>query len=200
MSKIAFFISVFTFLSTIQAQVIKHFTVQILNPAPCTTCCNGTILVQVTNCGAPISCSITLPTSTLPIGGSGLWTNLCDGIYTVGVNVGDTTVCPFVCNISWGYFNPPTGVTDKNIFQFDTIEVFPNPTTEALNIKLQNLDIQSCILARLINSRGEIVKEEKLFFNKEIARLKTDILPYGIYILELTNSGQKCVRQRVLIQ
>lgn len=201
MRKITLFIFVLTILNTIQAQVIKNFTVQILNPAPCTTCCNGTIQAQVTNCGGPFSCSITIPSSTLPmVGFSCLWTNLCNGVYVLGIDLGDTTLCPAACNISWGYLNLQTGVGDKYASQFDNIELFPNPATEVLNIKLQNQDITSCILARLINSTGEIIKEEKLFFNKEIAQLKTDILPHGIYILELTNSGQKIVRRRVLIR
>jgi hypothetical protein len=203
MRKITLLIFVLTIFNAVHAQVIKTFTVQILNPPPCTTCCNGTIQVEVTNCGGAISCSITIPTSTLAMGGFlCMWTKLCNGVYTVGVNVGDTISCPVICNIIWGYSTPTinvTGVADKNISQFDNVELFPNPATEALNIKLTNHE-ESSIFARLINSTGEIVKEEILSFNKEVALLKTNILPHGIYTLELINSGQRHFRRRVLIQ
>jgi hypothetical protein len=200
MRKAALSIFVLIIVNTIHAQVIKNFTIQISNPEPCTTCCNGSIQIQVSNCGGPISCSLTIPTSTLPHGGSCLWINLCNGIYTVSVDVGDTIFCPAICNVTSGYFNLPTGITDKNITQFDTIELFPNPATEALTIKLQNQDIPSYIFARLINSTGEIVKEENLFFIKGTAQLKMGTLPQGIYILELITKGQRNFRRSVLIQ
>ncbi len=199
MRKIALILILSLVWVTMQAQVIKHYTVQISNPAPCTTCCNGTVFVQVSNCGGLISCSLTVPGSTFAMGGSCMWMNLCNGIYTVAVNVGDTTFCPVTCSIISGYNNATTNIAQNYISQPDSLNIFPNPAAEVLYIKANDQKIRSFALARLTNGTGELVKEEKLIFSDTIAELKTHALPGGIYFLEVIVDGQTPVRRRIMI-
>jgi hypothetical protein len=198
--KTVFIVAASAILGAVQAQV-KQYTVLISNPPSCTTCCNGTIGVQVSGCGGAVSFSISIPnyTNVFP-SPTGYWLNLCNGVYTIYVYAGDTTSCPVTCSISSGYISPTVTITSNVSLQTDDFDLFPNPTTNALNIKMQNPELQSSAVARLTTASGEIIEEERLIFFNSVALLSTHSIPSGIYILELIIDEQKCYRRRIIIR
>ncbi len=74
------------------------------------------------------------------------------------------------------------GSIDKNF----VIDIFPNPTTAELNIKLSYIE-NSVVLITIYNTLGEIIIQEKMSTNEKILDIST--LPDGLYILSITDEN-----------
>lgn len=76
-----------------------------------------------------------------------------------------------------------------------TFEVFPNPVSDALNLRFYNLDKKQSVL-RIFNSIGELVTHK--IINKENVQIKTVLWTSGIYFLQLTNGNYSTGRKVVV--
>ncbi|MGB4654407.1 MAG: T9SS type A sorting domain-containing protein [Bacteroidales bacterium] len=65
------------------------------------------------------------------------------------------------------------------------LNIFPNPATEAINIKLQNSDEYT---AKIIDFQGKLLKEVSFTGNQ--TKISLENMPTGIYMLKI-NSGKK---------
>ncbi|MDP3557836.1 MAG: FG-GAP-like repeat-containing protein [Bacteroidota bacterium] len=75
-------------------------------------------------------------------------------------------------------------------------ELFPNPANDILNIGLSDTEALETLTIQVINSFGQIVKEEVLHLaqkikNEKTAFIKIDDLPNGVYILKLSSRGTR---------
>ncbi|MBA3682806.1 MAG: T9SS type A sorting domain-containing protein [Bacteroidetes bacterium] len=182
-----------------QSSVISN-TFQISNPAPCTSCCNGSISVTgVTyTCpnSPPISIVLITPMSSIPVSGSS-WTGLCNGIYTVEVNFnGDPnpSACGAAFSCSIGYYIT-TSVNEVITDKID-VKIFPNPVKDNLYIKMLK-DEKEMIAMEIINSIGQVVKVADINYENSSIDLKD--LPNGIYILNLKGSKSRSISKRFVI-
>ncbi|HMQ47549.1 MAG TPA: choice-of-anchor B family protein [Saprospiraceae bacterium] len=69
-----------------------------------------------------------------------------------------------------------------------TIEVYPNPTSEKLFIAFENAPTQPVII-QWYNSAGVLVKEEQMSGLESVLELATETLPQGLYWLRLSGNG-----------
>ena len=193
-------------LNTVSSQTICQYTVQITNPPPCTTCCNGSITVgNVTyTCQPPPTVSYALITPTTVViqwGGWAYWSGLCNGIYTVAIkfnNGGDTTNCGVTCQIIWGYGSPPTKLNEISQDNFSSLKVFPNPGNDFVILELSDKFSETISSIQILNNLGQIIREEEIFFSKNIATIKTDNLATGIYSLRLKINEQTINKRLIL--
>ncbi|MDP1802996.1 MAG: T9SS type A sorting domain-containing protein [Bacteroidota bacterium] len=71
---------------------------------------------------------------------------------------------------------------NNSLENFIGIEVFPNPTSEILNIEIDNLNVTSSKV-QIINSLGQKVREEKIDYPK--SQINVSQLLTGIYTLKI---------------
>jgi hypothetical protein len=74
----------------------------------------------------------------------------------------------------------PTNTDNPNIVI--NIDVFPNPTTDVINIDLSGLNDYSGQKLRIMNLSGQIVYEENVNQSKVVIDVKS-LLSSGIYVL-----------------
>jgi Secretion system C-terminal sorting domain len=81
---------------------------------------------------------------------------------------------------------------------FDIIDMFPNPTSENLTIRFENIDKEE-IQVNVIDIVGKIVLTQTLTTEKGInqASINSANLPSGQYILQLSNTTQRLNRKFV---
>jgi hypothetical protein len=87
--------------------------------------------------------------------------------------------------------------------------VFPVPTDEVLNVKLEMLDVKLGMLngamlsekieMKMINNLGQIVREEELTFKNNISTISTENLENGIYELLIKIGSSRTVSKRFVI-
>jgi hypothetical protein len=198
---------IFSFCLT-KAQNYLQYTVSISNPTPCTSCCNGSIQItsfgaQSSQCaGGPVAYGLMTPTNTTfppPTGPNTNWIGLCNGTYTLVVNVfGTSTVgCGFFCLYSVGYINSTSSVYETTSKELDNQKLFPNPVTDNLYLK-SNL-INSHVKLSLYNALGELIREEDLVFENNEVKLNTKDLQNGIYFLNITTEQNYVVKKRFVV-
>ena len=94
--------------------------------------------------------------------------------------------------------NMVTGI-NASVFDKTNIEVYPNPTSDIINLKL-DLDKESLLTAKIYTVTGAIVSEifENKYFSagKQNYRIQAIDLPNGIYMLNIENNEH----QRKLIK
>lgn len=113
----------------------------------------------------------------------------------VMVSMGEVVIGHFKTNeghISAGFIQPFTlevelvnGLEDDLLAK---VEVYPNPTTEYVNLKILSLgDVASEIEAVVYNETGIAVREFTLYTAGYVKKVDFSTLPSGIYILKLFN-------------
>jgi PKD repeat protein len=117
-----------------------------------------------------------------------------EGIYPVQMVVCNTVCNPLICDT----FNISVIVRDTsttslyNLSEFelnDLIKVFPNPTSDYLNIQIDPSLDANILHYQIFNLNGQAIKAEKLMDLK----LEVDDLSAGMYILRLTDLDGGCM-------
>lgn len=94
-----------------------------------------------------------------------------------------------LCNES----NPRLGITEP--INSSSIEVFPNPTDELINIKIN--DYQSTYLVRILNSNGQKMLEKELSVGQGLLDIKD--LSSGIYIIHIASQNGVLIESKKMI-
>jgi hypothetical protein len=81
----------------------------------------------------------------------------------------------------------------------DKLEVFPNPAGEIINVECSMLNADESLEVRLFNNIGQLIREEELVFRHNVATLKTNDLPNGIYILNFRTETNYSFNKRLII-
>ncbi len=67
----------------------------------------------------------------------------------------------------------------------DKLKIYPNPATEILNVELEMLNGASRINMQIMNSLGQVIREEELIFNEGKASIDTKDLESGVYVIRI---------------
>jgi hypothetical protein len=90
------------------------------------------------------------------------------------------------------YFVVSTTTSISEIEKNMTINIYPNPATDVINIELNNVSINNAT-ARLINVLGEVVLSQIINSSKVV--IPTGSMPSGVYMLEVENDGIRKVEK-----
>jgi hypothetical protein len=117
---------------------------------------------------------------------------------TLSYNVGEVKIGTLTAGglqLGSGYYNSldlsALNINDLNTF--GQIEIYPNPTSNILNIKTEEQDGNHTILLR--NSDGQELFETNFINSSEI---NFSLLPSGIYFLTITNNELKSITQKII--
>lgn len=94
-----------------------------------------------------------------------------------------------------GVLLPPVNTSNQLLNQNININIFPNPTTDFINIKIGDFELlnqQETITAQLYNQIGQL--QRTFFINKETEQVDISNLPKGIYYLIIKNQPFKILR------
>lgn len=76
------------------------------------------------------------------------------------------------------------------------IEIYPNPTTDKLNIQFTS-DRKEVIKAQIINNTGQVVKAVELNYNDK--QISIGDLPSGVYLLNLKDKFSSTLQKRFVV-
>jgi hypothetical protein len=82
------------------------------------------------------------------------------------------------------------------------LKVYPVPTDEVLNVKLEMLNEampSEKIEMKIINNLGQIVREEEVSFKNNVSTIRTENLENGIYELLIKSGSSQTVSKRFVI-
>lgn len=139
---------------------------EIIVPASCASCCDGSVQLQI-NGGTPAYSTSYFPSQPT-----------CPGTYTYNVN--DSNGCNYMDSVLISFATSVIEYNPEKIF-----DIFPNPTRGKLNIKYHVGSEEGEI--QLINALGEIVLEIKN--SKDDLLIDISDQPNGIYILTIRQNG-----------
>lgn len=91
---------------------------------------------------------------------------------------------------------------DERVKGNDRIEIYPNPANDVLNVEQLSeykFGIENCRV-QLLNSMGQIVREEELEFAGEKAQINIRNLPEGFYILHFKTKDNFSVNKAFVIE
>ena len=71
------------------------------------------------------------------------------------------------------------------IINNEKLKIYPNPANGILNVELEMLNGKNAHKIIIYNSLGQIVREEEISFKDNKAKLKTDDLENGVYVISL---------------
>jgi hypothetical protein len=138
-----------------------------------------------------------LPNTTMAIDtGSGLWVKpVITSTYVVRQVLDCST-------LKWDtvvVYIDPVGIVSSSRFE-NEIKLFPNPTNENLELKINNEELISSFKTLYIyNSLGQIIREQDLLFENKKTIIKTDDLSEGVYLLQLKSENSETVYKRFVI-
>jgi hypothetical protein len=104
--------------------------------------------------------------------------------------------------VSQGFWNSVTSITlSENDFLQDnlTINVYPNPVTNYVNIKFNASVLQSYHVS-IFDVNGRILKKQKLSINSSETQIKMDDLANGIYYLNVKQDNSNKIITYKLIK
>ena len=81
-------------------------------------------------------------------------------------------------------------VTELNNTSLASLQVYPNPATDQLNIKTPSQHKQQNSEIIVYNSQGREVDKTNIPKNTETINLKINQLPSGVYFLRLVSGGE----------
>jgi hypothetical protein len=82
-------------------------------------------------------------------------------------------------------------VSNENIFDESSIQIFPNPTSDILNIKMEN---QASAQLTIFDIYGKKVLE-KMEVNQNEIQLSTSSFSQGVYFLKMEMEGKELVKK-----
>jgi hypothetical protein len=93
-----------------------------------------------------------------------------------------------------------TGIPDE-VFLLRNAVVYPNPASDELTISITGLPQGKTMLVKLIDAKGETVKETNVITSDKIYQLKyiTSSLPKGIYLVQML-IGEQLLSKKVVLQ
>jgi hypothetical protein len=111
---------------------------------------------------------------------------------TVGITTNTYIVRQEICgNVKWDtvvIHASGVGVSEQELIK-NSINVFPNPANDFLNINF-NFDLGITFSKiEITNNLGQIIREEEINFKNNIALIKTNDLPSGVYTLKISYNG-----------
>jgi hypothetical protein len=121
---------------------------------------------------------------------------------TIGLTSNTYVVRQEICgNVKWDtviVYPSATGLSELEYFK-NNISLFPNPATDNLNITL-NFDLEKEFTKiEILNSLGQLIREEDIVFKNKNASIKTGDLPSGVYFINLSNEiGERTTKKLVI--
>ncbi len=76
------------------------------------------------------------------------------------------------------------------------VNVYPNPTNDLLNIRLNNVSVNSKVEISLLSVSGRLIQQKKQALNNGISTLSTNNLINGSYLLQINTADGKMVNKR----
>ncbi|MBL7920094.1 MAG: T9SS type A sorting domain-containing protein [Bacteroidia bacterium] len=90
------------------------------------------------------------------------------------------------------YFYIPTAINEY--LNEAKIQVYPNPSTDILNLVSDNQDNKS-IIYQILNNLGQVIANDEIILEDRVALINTSNLPEGVYNLKVkSNSGNSSKR------
>ncbi len=89
------------------------------------------------------------------------------------------------------YFFSETCTLNTESFKLESVSIYPNPTSDIINIKANNIQLKS---VKIFSLQGQLVKT---FNNLEVQNLDVSDLSSGMYFLDL-ESEQSVVRRKLI--
>ncbi len=86
------------------------------------------------------------------------------------------------------------GINSSSINNDNTLYIYPNPTTNYVNIKFNSFDEYTL---NIINTFGEIIFT-KQYNNKNNVNISTENFARGLYFIQITNSNKQIVKKLIL--
>ena len=80
----------------------------------------------------------------------------------------------------------------------DVISIYPNPVKELLNIKFEM--INENLEVKILNSIGQLIKEEKISNQTNSAYISTNDLHSGIYLISIFDSNGKLIAVKKFVK
>jgi hypothetical protein len=77
----------------------------------------------------------------------------------------------------------------ENIINNLSINLYPNPANELVNVKCETLNDNEIYKIEIYNSIGQIIKEEEVTFKNQTATINTKELANGVYVLTLLDGS-----------
>lgn len=161
----------------------------------CSTCCDGQISVWGFLGTMPYTYNINGGTFST----TSTFSNICNGTYTLCVKDGG---CCSTCIVLSTYNATIINLTENN--NTNEIEIFPNPVTEVLKIKYNNLDFFEGVLKfEIINGLGVTIKTAEANFNHKQATINIEDVPNGVYLfhfhIEKSNINSLITKTPILV-
>lgn len=163
-----------------------------INPAACSTCCNGSLTVNWSGGYAPSPNNPTVTLDGVDLGTNyNPYPNVCVGQHTLCVK--DLANCN-VCTTFSMNFVAVAGVNEQvNSYDF---ELYPNPASDQIEIRSADRSIIETVL--VIDVAGKEVLNKKL--NTTDNKLAIGELKEGIYMIQLMNKDGLLLGRKKLIK
>lgn len=121
---------------------------------------------------------------------------------TVGIITNTYVVRQEICgNVKWDtvvVHASGVGISEQELIK-NSINVFPNPASDNLNISLNfDLGIKFSKI-EIINNLGQLIREEEINFKNKTTSINTTELPNGVYLLNLKVEYSKIASKRFTI-
>jgi len=113
--------------------------------------------------------------------------NLEPGTYTVTIT--DNNACTYEEDYNLYYLS-------NNVIEESKLSIFPNPTSEKLQVQLENINVPTSLDVRTID--GKLLKRHSNIILSDGYELNVSSLPDGIYILKVFVDDQVLVRKFVI--
>ncbi len=84
--------------------------------------------------------------------------------------------------------------TDKKL-----VEVYPNPTSDVLNINLNNSLLNKAVTVTIADANGRIVKTNRFYATTSIAQMNVTNLANGNYVVLIATATEIIGRQKIII-
>ncbi len=104
-----------------------------------------------------------------------------------------TPFSPYFGGSSSNCYLSSVGISD-NFLTTDFIKIYPNPAIDVLNIEFMNADLSARLESQILNSLGQVVKEEKIYFENGKAKINVKHLSAGIYTVRFIGENNYSVK------
>lgn len=101
-------------------------------------------------------------------------------------------------NIFYEYYNLPCGSASKDIAKMFNIAIFPNPSSEILNINFEDDSYFNKL--KLVNIEGKVIKEMELELNQKSQAIEVQDIPSGLYLLNFGNNKGIQTAKKIIIR
>lgn len=92
-------------------------------------------------------------------------------------------------------YSPPSGINDHSARRF-SLDIYPNPSEGDVTLKVP--ESQNLVSINVIDISGKLLNIDKSFINSTEVRLKTSILPKGVYFIRVQNNEFSTVRKLII--